>query len=602
MPRLKALLVSTILSLLGCQGGDDTSSLPPLQRPEPFEMSSPTALMGKTKTFQFSWQQSDYAKSYTLCQKDMSQPNECRQLAMTYGETQYQAQIEQLLQISDEFFVIANNQQGLRKSNEVTLGDNESLSAIGFVKASNADLGDNFGHALALSDDGLTLVVSAIKESSSGSGFNADEKDNGSAQAGAVYVYSLTEGQWVESAYLKASNADKGDQFGYAVALSGDGQTLAVSALQEASNAIGVGSEQRDNSAPMSGAVYVFSRQGEIWQQQAYLKSSNNEPLDSFGFSLSMSVDGKRLLVGAPAEASSSQGVDGNQADNSALFSGAAYLFELQSNRWRQTAYIKASNTDGKDAFGYDVALSADGDRFAVGAPGESSNAKGINDNQSNNSAIDSGAVYLFSNSGGAWAQEAYVKPSTPDAGDQFGFSVSLNGDGKVLSVGAYKESSNADSYGDESNNSAPSSGAAYLFVKDQNVWSQQAYLKPSNADAYDRFGYKTRLNRNGDTLVVSSPQESASGVGLFGDLQDNAALSSGAAYVFTEDRGVWRQTAYLKATNTNSNDQFGSALAMSGKGETLVVGAFNEASSLPISGNAPKDNGAPGSGAVYVY
>ncbi|MEX0336283.1 FG-GAP repeat protein [Vibrio tubiashii] len=602
MQRLKALLTVTVLSVFGCKSGDETSSTIPLQSPEPFEMSSPTALMGKTKTFQFSWQQSDYADSYTLCQKDISQPNECRQLAMTYGETQYQAQIEQLLQVSDEFFVIAHNQQGLRKSNEVTLGDNESLSAIGFLKASNAEIGDNFGHALALSDDGLTLAVSAIKEDSSATGLNADEKDNSSAQAGAVYVYSFKDGQWDKSAYLKASNTDQGDQFGYAVALSGDGQTLAVSALQEASNAVGVGSDQLDNSAPMSGAVYVFSRQGEVWQQQAYLKSSNNEPLDSFGFSLSMSFDGKRLLVGAPAEASSSQGIDGNQADNSALLSGAAFLFELQNNSWRQTAYIKASNTDRKDSFGYDVAMSADGDSFAIGAPGESSNSKGINDNQSNNSAIDSGAVYLFFNSGGAWVQEAYVKPSTTDAGDQFGFSVSLNGDGDVLSVGAYKESSNADSYGDESNNSAPSSGAAYLFVKEQNVWSQQAYLKPSNSDAHDRFGYKTQLNRDGDTLVVGSPQESSSSVGLFGDLQDNAALSSGAAYVFTEDRGVWRQTAYLKSTNTNSNDQFGSALAMSGKGETLVVGAFNEASSLPISGNAPKDNGASGSGAVYVY
>ncbi|NOI79954.1 hypothetical protein F0237_04680 [Vibrio tubiashii] len=602
MQRLKALLAVTVLFIFGCKSGDETSSTIPLQSPEPFEMSSPTALMGKTKTFQFSWQQSDYADSYTLCQKDISQPNECRQLAKTYGETQYQAQIEQLLQVSDEFFVIAHNQQGLRKSNEVTLGDSESLSAIGFLKASNAELGDNFGHALALSDDGLTLAVSAIKEGSSGTGLNADEKDNSSAQAGAVYVYSIKDGQWDRSAYLKASNTDKGDQFGYAVALSGDGRTLAVSALQEASNAVGVGSDQLDNSAPMSGAVYVFSRQGEVWQQQAYLKSSNNEALDSFGFSLSMSFDGKRLLVGAPAEASSSQGIDGNQADNSALLSGAAFLFELQNNSWRQTAYIKASNTDRKDSFGYDVALSADGDSFAIGAPGESSNSKGINDNQSNNSAIDSGAVYLFSNSGGAWVQEAYVKPSTPDAGDQFGFSVSLNGDGDVLSVGAYKESSNADSYGDESNNLAPSSGAAYLFVKEQNVWSQQAYLKPSNSDAHDRFGYKTQLNRDGDTLVVGSPQESSSSVGLFGDLQDNAALSSGAAYVFTEDRGVWRQTAYLKATNTNSNDQFGSALAMSGKGEALVVGAFNEASSLPISGNAPKDNRASGSGAVYVY
>jgi hypothetical protein len=99
-------------------------------------------------------------------------------------------------------------------------------------------------------------------------------------------------------------------------------------------------------------------------------------------------------MVGATGEASNATGVDGDQLNNSASFAGAAYVFGRSAGAWSQQAYLKASNTDENDNFGFSVAISSD--TLVVGAPGESSNALGVDGDQSNNSALFSGAAYVF--------------------------------------------------------------------------------------------------------------------------------------------------------------------------------------------------------------
>ena len=184
--------------------------------------------------------------------------------------------------------------------------------------------------------------------------------------------------------------------FGRSIALSGDGDTLAVGAPLEDSNTTVIGGNQADNSATYSGAVYVFTRSGTTWSQQAYVKASNTDASDRFGVSVALSGDGDTLAVGAYEERSNATGINGNQADNSAGDSGAVYVFTRSGTTWSQQAYVKASNTDASDEFGVSVALSGDGTTLAVGAYLEGSNATGIGGNQADNSAIRSGAVYLY--------------------------------------------------------------------------------------------------------------------------------------------------------------------------------------------------------------
>ncbi len=241
---------------------------------------------------------------------------------------------------------------------------------------------------------------------------------------------------------------------------------LAVGAVNERSGATGVNGNQADTSAGNSGAVYVFARTGGLWAQEAYLKASNTEAGDSFGGSVALSGD--TLAVGAPREGSSATGVNGNQFDNGALTSGAVYVFKKTAGSWSQDAYLKASNTNAGDEFGWSVAL--EGDVLAVGAPFEDSLGYGVNPGagvEANNGAGISGAAYLFTRSGGVWKQEAFVKAPNTTMNSQFGQSVAVAGD--ALAVGADGDSNGATgvlngSGGISDDNSAPGSGAVHVY------------------------------------------------------------------------------------------------------------------------------------------
>ena len=224
----------------------------------------------------------------------------------------------------------------------------------------------------------------------------AAQNDNSASFSGAAYVFQRSGETWTQQAYLKASNTDAHDLFGSSVALSGD--TLAVGAPAEDSRATGVDSIQADNSVDSSGAVYVFTRSaGATWKQQAYVKAFNTDRGDHFGI---VALAGDILAVGAPAEYSSPKGVYvGLQSyDDNAMNSGAAYLFvrSPRADRRLDDADLRQGIQHGaSDSFGFPLAIF--GDTVAVGAAMEDSPAIGVNaDGQMDDSATDSGAVYIF--------------------------------------------------------------------------------------------------------------------------------------------------------------------------------------------------------------
>ena len=390
-----------------------------------------------------------------------------------------------------------------------------------YLKASNTEAFDQFGWSVAVSGD--TVVIGVPFEDSNATGVNGNSSNNSSTDSGAAYVFVRSGGAWSQQAYLKASNAGANDGFGGSVSISGD--TVVVGADQEDSSATGVNGNQADNSASISGAAYVFTRSGGVWSQQAYLKASNTEVADFFGSSVA--VSGDTVVVGAWGEDSNVTGVNGNQADNSAQFSGAAYVFIRSSGAWSQQAYFKASNAGALDTFGDSVAVS--GDMVVVGAQGEDSNATGVNGNQADDSAVNSGAAYVFAHSGGVWSQQAYLKASNTDTADEFSISVAVSGD--TLVVGARDDSNATGVNGNQADNSAAESGAAYVFFRSGGIWSQQAYLKASNTEVADLFGWSVAVSS--DTLVVAAPGEASNATGVNGNQANNSATGSGAAYVF---------------------------------------------------------------------
>jgi hypothetical protein len=302
------------------------------------------------------------------------------------------------------------------------------------------------------------------------------------------------------------------------------------------------------------------------------------------------------MAVSSPKEDSVAAGVGGNEFDDAGpdYNSGAVYVFERDGfGTWVEDAYVKASSPALNDYFGWSVALSGDGATMVVGAPGKDVGQ-----------ILDAGAAYVFAHDGQVWSQQAYVQASTIKPIIDFGWSAALSDDGDTMAIGACFESSDATGIdGDENDQSAPDAGAVYMFVRDgQNAWSQQAFVKASNSDDGDDFGRSVALSGDGNTLAVSASWEDSSADGVGANQADETVLDAGAAYVFVRDQGVWSQSSYVKAPNSDDVDYFSWDIALSSDGSILAVGAAEEDSAATDLGGDQANESADNSGAIYLY
>ncbi|MGE3611145.1 MAG: FG-GAP repeat protein [Bacteriovoracaceae bacterium] len=412
---------------------------------------------------------------------------------------------------------------------------------------------------------------------------------------------------WVPEAYVIASNTDTNDSFGTSVSLYGN--TMAAGAPFEDSGQTTItngSTASVTNTLTDSGAVYVYSRSGTTWTQQAYIKAVNADLSDYFGISVTLDKD--TLAVGAYTEDSNETSItNGNaaSADNTSSSSGAVYVYKRTGSSWAQEAYIKAANANASDSFGTDVTLN--GDTLVVGAPGEDSNQTTITNGvtaSADNTSSGSGAVYVYKRVGSTWSQEAYIKASNNGASDGFGTFIDIDGD--TLIVGVPNEDSNQTSITNgataSSDNSASSSGAVYVYRRTSAIWAQEAYIKASNAETADSFG--SSLVLSGNLIAVGSPLEDSNQTTITNGAtssSDNSLASSGAVYIYKRTGSSWAQEAFIKPSNSDSNDNFGSRVALSGY--TLAISSINEDSNQTLITDGPAaSNTLTDSGAVYVY
>lgn len=574
--------------------------------PPPALPAAPQVSLGvATKTLQLDWPAVTGATFYRVLQNQDGNSG-FSQLGSDIVATSYSVAISvhRFDFENAEFRVEACNQTGCTASTPIT-ANALTASAVGYFKASNAEAGDLLTQPV-VSADGSTFAVVALSEDSNALGVNGDQSDNSANGAGAVYVFRNTDGVWAQEAYIKAAAYTPFDLLGRSMSISADGNTLAFGVQQEDSGSVGIGGDPEDGSGPNTGAVYVYTRSGTNWTLQEFIKASNPGQNDFFGKAVSISSDGNTLAVGAFREDGNGVGVNADENNNSAEDSGAAYVFTRSGTSWTQQAYLKASNTNIDDEFGGSVHLSGDGTTLAVSAAQEDSGATGINGNETDNSTTAAGAVYVFSNTGGAWVQQAYVKPSNTRQGFAFGVdnAIDFSSDGNTMVVGSSRE--NSDAVGINGDESTPamfsSSGAAYVFVRSGSSWSQQAFIKSSNAQPNDQFARALAVSADGNTLAVSAWLEAGGSTGFNGNESVNDAPSSGAVYLFERTGSQWVQTNYIKAPFfVDSGDRFGDGIALSGDGGTLLISSREDSASQGINGDQ-SDNSAEGSGAVFVY
>ena len=456
---------------------------------------------------------------------------------------------------------------------------NEKWYQDAYLQASNADPGDVFGMNVAVSGD--TLAVSAWSEDSVQTtitnGTNASSS-NSLQDSGAIYIYRRSGLQWTQEAYLKAANAGSYDYFGTSLSLSGE--TLAVGAYSEDSTQTYITTAaptSSNNSLENSGAVYIYKRSGVNWSQEAFVKASNANISDSFGIHISLS--GNTLAIGADEEDSNQNTITTGttaSSNNDLVSSGAVYVYRRNGALWEQEAYIKAANANSSDSFGWAVSIS--GDTLAVGVPLEDSNQTTITNSNyasSDNSREDSGAVFIYRRNEPLWTQEAFINAANASPNDQFGYSLSLSGD--TLAVGAWAEDAfqtaiSNNTYASPDNTKADS-GAVYVYRRSGTYWTQEAYIKAANSDTDDRFGGGVSIS--GNTLAVGAWSEDANQNSITNGntaSSNNSLENSGAVYIYHRSETLWKQAAYIKASNANAEDRFGVSVDLSG--DTLAVGA----------------------------
>jgi uncharacterized repeat protein (TIGR01451 family) len=367
-----------------------------------------------------------------------------------------------------------------------------------------------------------SVAVFLLLSPTSGMKGRGNEVSIGVDSAGASYP--LTIDSLIQQQKLQASIPAATDLFGHSVSLSGD--TAIVGAYQD------------DNSAGVdAGAAYIFTRSGGVWTEQQRLQASDAAAGDFFGFSVA--VNGDTAMVGSLRD-----------KNNSGQAAGSAYVFTRSGGVWTQQQRLQPSDVALNDGFGRFV--SVDGDTAVVTSDGDDDGGQ------------QAGSAYVFTRNNGVWTQQQMLQASDRRARANFGNSASLDGD--TLIIGAWQ---------DDPASQNRAIGAAYVFTRNNGVWTQQQKLTASDASGLSFFGTSVALN--GDTAIVGSDQN------------DAFAHDAGAAYVFTRSNGVWTQRQRLQPSDLAADDLFGARVALSG--DTAVISSLLD-----------DNNGGVDAGAAYVF
>lgn len=312
----------------------------------------------------------------------------------------------------------------------------------------NGSLDEEFGRSVAISGD--TLVVGAP-------GF--------AARRGEAYVFVRSGLRWVYQATLLATGGVLEDEFGRSVSISG--------------NTVLVGAPGRSGAR---GRVFVFTRSGSTWSQQAEIWASDQAANDRFGWSVS--VSGDTALIGSPWD------------DTTSSDGGAAYVFTRSGSAWTQRIQIESTTSDAGDQFGRAVALCSG--TAVIGAPMDDETT-----------ATDSGAAHVYTGSGATWTFQQRLTAGSPGNAGLFGWSVATDGDLAV--VGEMQ----SDEFG-------TLSGAGHLFWRSVGVWNSGGVLGHASMTSYNNIGYGVGIS--GTTAVVGAPRDSS---------------YAGAVYVFHGPKNV---------------------------------------------------------------
>ena len=406
------------------------------------------------------------------------------------------------------------------------------------VEASDRQENDKLGEfgAVGISADGNFMVIGARNE------------DDGNTGAGAAYVYKKVGNKWLQEQKLQAGitanptdNADRGydDNFGKSVAISGDGKTIAVGAIND------------DEDATNQGAVYVFVRDDstESWSQQTKIGPTGTLADTGsnryFGWDVSLSYDGSRLAVGE------------QYGDTGATDAGSAWVFDRTGTSWNTGQRLDRSDSSGATStyYGASIAISGNGNYIVVG---------------SHYMTSQQGRAYVWvrNTSNNTWSQQQILSASDATNNTQFGIDVDIDDSGTYIIVGAWLR--------DEV---ATNSGNAYIFFRSgsgSNPWTQQAELVNPEPTQDDYFAQRVAISGDGKYVAVGVELDDDGVRGTNVAHEGSASITnSGSIYTYSRSGTTWTTVNKLRAGDNYTDDRFGAGVSLSGDGKYLATVAY---------------------------
>ena len=430
-----------------------------------------------------------------------------------------------------------------------------STSAQVILGEPSISSGDQQGFAVALSADGTRALVGA-----------PGATVNGTSQAGKAFMYVLSHGVWHRTQEFDDPTPVSGDRFGSAVAISADGSTLIIGAPGAAAS-----------GQAAAGRVFVFAAANGGWGRHE-LSEPDAGTNDAFGTAVALTGNGGTAVVGAPAAARA----------------GKAFVFTLNNGMaGGAPAELEdpAVEAGGNDHFGNAVAIAANGNGILVGAPVA---GNGVPSGKAwlfvtgKGNAAQARVSSLFSafknhtsllqaakpGNSGPWSVGHEFDNPVSDMPGYFGSSLALSADGGTVLIGAYGEYSSTNN-----TNQGDGVGAAYLYTHSSG-WGTPQVFTDAAAPRLEGFGNSVTLAGNGTTLAIG-----AQNAGV------NTADAAGKVFVYRLTGGAWNPLHNFNNPKPVDGDNFGSAVALSVEGATLLAGAMNVA----VAGRG-------GAGLAYVF
>ena len=343
-----------------------------------------------------------------------------------------------------------------------------SFTQTDVIYAPDAEAGDTFGYSVDISGDGTIALIGATK-------VDGDEDGSLIGIAGAVYLFRFENSTWTYKYKLTLENQTDNDEFGNSVAISSDGNTIALAA------------SQKIYSGWDYGCIYVYTSDDD-WTTEPSIKLLDRDESLYFGYlgrSLDISANGSRIIAGAP--------------DDEMVNYGSVIVFDTIDN-WNSFTEKSIQSADYAEEFGSAVSCSEDGKTLCIGAPCDENEADTEN----------TGSVFVYKEVSGSWELQQKLYHTSLDPGnDYFGNSLGLSGDGTQM-IGGAVGYINWD-------------GMCSLFELGDTRWRESMIHQDPDGDEDYEFGHSSVISSDGSTIIVTSPYSKA-----------NNQNQAGCAFIYT--------------------------------------------------------------------